>query len=50
MKRKSAPEEKANEELPAGIGDDSYYSPLVIYNDLNMGDITLQRIVFEKMY
>ena len=37
-KIETVPNEKSNEELPAIIGDDSYYSPLVIDDDLNMGD------------
>ena len=39
-KRKSLPEEKSNEELPAGIGDYSYYFPLVVDDDLNIGDMS----------
>ena len=38
-KIKARPEETFNEGLPVGIVDDSYYSPLVIYDDLNMGDM-----------
>ena len=50
IKIKSAPEEKYNEELTAGIGDDSTYYPLVIYYDLNMGNITLWWMDFGKRY
>ena len=39
-KRKSVPEENSNEELPAGIGYDSSYYPLVIDDDLKMGDMS----------
>ena len=38
---------KSNDELPAGIGDDSSYSPLVIDDDLNMGDMILWWLVLE---
>ena len=46
IKRKSVPEEKSNEELPAGIGDDYTYSPLVIDYDLKMSDTALRWIGF----
>ena len=36
-KRKEAPKEKSNEELPAGIGDAYYFSPLIIGDDLKNG-------------
>ena len=39
-KRKSAPEEKSNKELPVGTGDDYSYSPLVIGENLKMGDMS----------
>ena len=39
-KIKSVPEEKYNEELPAGIEDYSYYYPLVVYYYLKMGDMS----------
>ena len=35
-KRKSVPEERSNEEVPAGIGDDYYFSPLVMDYYLKM--------------
>ena len=38
--KKSVSEEKSNEELPAGIGDDSSCSPLVIGDHLNMVDMS----------
>ena len=50
IKIKAAPEEKSNEELPAGILDDSFYSPLVIDDDLKMGDMTSLWIDFENIY
>ena len=50
IKRKSVPEEKSNEELPAGIGDDYTYSPLVIDYYLQMGDMTLWLIDFGQRY
>ena len=40
-KQKTVPEENFNEELPAGIGDDSYYYPLVIDDDFKMGDMSV---------
>ena len=39
-KIKSVYEEKYNEELPAVIGDDSYYYQLIIDDDLKMGDMS----------
>ena len=39
-KRKSVPEGKSNDELHADIVDDCSYSPLVIDDDLNMGDMS----------
>ena len=39
-KRKPAPEEKYNEELPAGIGEDYFYSPLFIDDDSKMGEVS----------
>ena len=39
-KRKSIPKEKYNKELPAGIGDSSSVSPLVVGGYLNMGDMS----------
>ena len=39
IKSKASPEEKSNELLPAGIGYDSSYSPLIIDDDLSMGDM-----------
>ena len=33
IKRKFVPEEKSNEELPAGIGDEYSFSPLFIDDD-----------------
>ena len=39
-KRKSVSEEKQNEELPAVIGDSSSYYPLIIDDDLKMGDMS----------
>ena len=44
------PEEKSNEELPAGIGYDSTYSPLVVDDDLKIGDMTLWWIYFGDRY
>ena len=41
IKRKAVPEEKSNEELPAGIGHNSNYSPLVVDIYLRMRDMTL---------
>ena len=49
IKIKWVPENIYNEELPAGIGDDSNHSPLVIDYDLRMGDMTLQWIYFGKI-
>ena len=39
-KIKSLPEEKCDDELPAGIGDDSNFSPLVIDGVFKMGDMS----------
>ena len=39
-KIKAVLEERSNEELPAGVGYDSSYSPLIIADDLNMGDMS----------
>ena len=39
-KRKEVPKEKSNEELPAGIGDAYYFSPLIIGDDLKMDDMS----------
>ena len=39
-KIKSVSEEKYNEELPAVIGDGSSYYPLIIDDDLKMGDMS----------
>ena len=39
-KIKVLPEGKSNEGLPAGIVDDSSYSPLVVDDGLKMGDIS----------
>ena len=41
IKIEAVPEEKSNDELPAGIGDESYYSPFFIDDDLKMNDLTL---------
>ena len=41
-KIKAVTEEKSNEELPAGIGDDYSNSTLAIDNYLKMGDIKLR--------
>ena len=46
---------KSNRELRVGIGDDSYYSPLVIDDDLNMGDtsggnVSLNNHTISKKY
>ena len=38
-KRKSLPEEKYDDELPAGSGYDYYLSPLAIDGYLQMGDV-----------
>ena len=50
IKRKPVYEEKPNEELPVGIGDCYTYSPLVIDDDLKIGDTRLWRIDFGKRY
>ena len=39
-KIQEVPEEKSNEKLPAGIGDDSSFTTLVIYDDLKMGEMS----------
>ena len=41
IKRKSVPEEKSDEELPAVVGDYFTYSQLVNDDDLKMGDMKL---------
>ena len=41
IKIKSVLEAKSNDELPTGIGDYSTYYPLIIDDDLNIGDMTL---------
>ena len=54
-KRKSVPEEKSNDESPAGIGDDDSYYPLVIYDDLKMfnmsgGNCSLNKHTLSQQY
>ena len=39
-KRKALPEEKYDDDLTTGIGDDSSLSPLVIYGDLKISDMS----------
>ena len=40
IKRKAVPEEKSNKYFPAGTVDNSTDSPLVVDDDLQMGDIS----------
>ena len=49
-KRKAPPEEKCDDELPEGIGDDYYFYPLDIDGDLNMGDMSVGNCYMKSHY